>query len=832
MTSGRDSEQAPLLADDARDDEADSVEDAPQANGKVSKREKSRIWLRKSWDWLLNNLMTAAIILLLLGGLIALLVYFAVAYNQDSGDSDPEVPDTICITPACVIAASKILENMSPRYHVIDPCHDFDQFVCEGWQEKYDLRADQRGAFTGTIMAENSQQILRHVLESPYSVDDYKIEIDSSAKRDIFEKVQTAYNACMDEEVIKDVGSTPLLDVLRKVEELFPATRPDINFPLLKPMNQKGLLIEGENQLSKTLTYLTSIGLGSLISFYVTADDKDPDVIVPFIAAPRQPGLPTKEYYKDPELVVRYAKTIGHVLEALLAEAKSGSRPLTGLWTQISTESAELVESIVVLESKLAQATPDEEDAEDVTKYYNPMNLDQIKGLLPQLSVEHLISTLAPADFKPEKLIVGSPSYLKALSEILRGTSAETLQAYFVWKTVQAYAYRIEDDALKPLKRFNNVLLGKDPDASEERWRTCIKVADDGLGWILSKFFVEKAFSEEAKHFGDQIVSDIKVQFIKKLRGAEWMSKDVRDLGIEKVHNIMQKIGYPTKSPDIRDSAALEEYYADVNITSTAFFENALSIAKFTIEREWSALGKPTNRDEWVLTADTVNAYYNPAGNEIVFPAGIMQAPVFYDPSIPQYLSYGAFGSVSGHELSHAFDSMGRHYDETGNFTDWWDNSTVEAFENKAQCFINQYHEFTVPNPNGEPLHVNGRLTLGENIADSGGVNAAFAAWKDAEGIEPGQLLPGLQTFTKEQIFFISYANWWCGKMRPEAAVNLVYRDPHAPTRARILGTMANSADFRESFGCPVKEPTFCENQLLRDDNEHHRMPMELARAS
>lgn len=222
------------------------------------------------------------------------------------------------------------------------------------------------------------------------------------------------------------------------------------------------------------------------------------------------------------------------------------------------------------------------------------------------------------------------------------------------------------------------------------------------LGWILSKFFVEKAFSEEAKDFGGQIVSDIKVQFIKKLRGAEWMSQEVRDLGIEKgvshillsprpwfiwsnlvhqltdcdsVHNIIQKIGYPTKSPDIRDSAALEEYYADVNITSTAFFGNALSTTKFKIDREWSALGKPTNRDEWGMTADTVNvryltlrarvaplwvliadtiqAYYNPAGNEIVFPAGIMQAPVFYDPSIPQYLSYGAFGSVSGHELSH-----------------------------------------------------------------------------------------------------------------------------------------------------------------------------------
>lgn len=143
---------------------------------------------------------------------------------------------------------------------------------------------------------------------------------------------------------------------------------------------------------------------------------------------------------------------------------------------------------------------------------------------------------------------------------------------------------------------------------------------------------------------------------------------------------------------------------------------------------------------------------------------------------------------------------MGRHYDETGNFTDWWDNSTVEAFTDKAQCFIDQYHKFKVPNPNGEPLHVNGRLTLGENIADAGGVNAAFAAWKEAEGLEREQLLPGLQSFTKEQVFFISYANWWCGKARPETAVNLVYRDPHAPTRARILGTMANSPDFRESF--------------------------------
>ena len=289
MTSGRYNEQAPLLADDAPNDEADSVEDLPQANGKVPKREKPRKWLKNAWHWVWNNLMTTAIILLLLGGLIALLVYFAgmfdpatapapakvriiVSYNQESDDSGPVMPDSICLTPACVIAASKLLENMSPRYHEIDPCHDFDQFVCEGWQEKHDLRADQGSAFTGSIMAENSQQILRHLLESPYSADEYTIETDSSAKREIFEKLQAAYDACMDEGVIEELGSAPLLDILRNVEELFPAKRPDTaqsHLPLFQDIGQKALLSTSEDHLSKTLTYLTSIGMGPLVSFYI-----------------------------------------------------------------------------------------------------------------------------------------------------------------------------------------------------------------------------------------------------------------------------------------------------------------------------------------------------------------------------------------------------------------------------------------------------------------------------------------------------------------------------------------------------------------------------------
>ncbi len=191
----------------------------------------------------------------------------------------------------------------------------------------------------------------------------------------------------------------------------------------------------------------------------------------------------------------------------------------------------------------------------------------------------------------------------------------------------------------------------------------------------------------------------------------------------------------------------------------------------------------------WVCdsAADVPQAYYNPPGNEIVFPAGIMQPPIFYDPSLPPYISYGPFGSISGHELTHAFDSNGRHYDQNGNYTDWWDDQTVDAFKAKEQCFVDQYSNFTILDPQGHELHVNGRLTLGENIADAGGLSAAYHAWKKIEEKRSSQLLPGLQHFTKEQMFFITYPSLFCGKARQERAVFLIHKDPHSPSWARIL---------------------------------------------
>lgn len=483
---------------------------------------------------------------------------------------------------------------------------------------------------------------------------------------------------------------------------------------------------------------------------------------------PREIGLPTREYYNNTELVARYTGVLKQVLQGFGGSDKTA-------------------ESVVAFETKLANVTPDTATQEDVTKYYNPHSIKETQAMVPEISFAQILRELAPHDYHGDRLIVGSPSYMKSLSEILNDAPRETVAFFLRWKLIQAYADKVEDDKVAPLRQFKNTLEGKDPQAIEERWRKCIRRLDEGLGWSLSRFYVLDSFPEESQKLGDQIVSDIKERFVFTLTQTDWMSPDVRKMGIQKVENIVQKIGYPTKSPNVMDAQDVKKFYQGLDVSNSTFFENEMAVAKFDLHKEWSKLGKPTDRNAWGMTAPTVNAYYNPPGNEIVFPAGIMQPPAFYGPSAPLYLAYGAFGAVSGHELSHAFDSSGRHYDENGNYTDWWDSKTVEAFEERAQCFVDQYSKFPVDGPGGKVLFVNGRLTLGENIADAGGLTASFHAWKKHDEAKPDAHLPGLTDFSKEQLFFISYANWWCGKTSKEAAEKAIYSDPHAPMSARII---------------------------------------------
>ncbi|GAB1312580.1 hypothetical protein MFIFM68171_02790 [Madurella fahalii] len=698
--------------------------------------------------------------------------------------AEPATTD-ICLTPACIHASSEILYNLSPDYKDLDPCTDFEELVCGGWRERHDLRPDQGDAFTGTIMSENSQLLLRHILEAPYpnsSSHSYfsptRLGISSrSADESNFEKLTSAYNACLDEPTIKTIGIAPLVKIIERVKSSFPSSGSD--------------LTGSGKALSETILLLAKHGISGLVASGTGADDADPDVVVVSVSPPWRIGLPSKERYEDDALVEKYQAVVVEVLSQLNPEGNKDN-----------------LAAVVDFEKRLAAASPSTEERQDVTKYYNPMSLQDASALAPKIDLAYVISSLS-SGHKVDRVIVTSPKYLKELHTILENTDVAVLQNYFVWKVVQAFYSYVDSSVVKPYKGFVNELAGKDPNSEPERWRTCVGHVDDGLGWILSRFFVEKAFSAAAKDFGNLIVSDIKDEFIKKLKATEWMDNGTTEKAIEKVRNIVQKIGYPTKSPNIMDPDDLASYYKDVTIGPETYFANAVSVIAFDVAKEWSTLGKPVDRDQWDMTVPTVNAYYNPPGNEIVFPAGIMQFPVF-DIDVPAYVSYGAFGSVAGHELSHAFDSTGRHYDQNGNYTDWWSNETVKAFEKRAECFVDQYAKFTVPGPDNRPLHVNGRLTLGENIADAGGLTASFQAWKRRSEEKPNAHLPGLEHFTQSQLFFVSYSNWWCGKSRRDAAINRIYTDPHAPKWARILGTMANSREFRESFKCKDKKPT-CE---------------------
>ncbi|KAJ5918765.1 hypothetical protein N7454_009909 [Penicillium verhagenii] len=625
----------------------------------------------------------------------------------------PSVSRAICKSPECIHAASEILFNLDSNYEKIDPCTDFDQYVCGGWRERHDMRSDQGSVFAGTMMAEAAQTRLRHILE--------RSEAPESADATVY--------AANDEATART-----------------------------------------EDNLTDAILFLLKKGVEALASPGVSADDRDPDNVAVFINPPGNIGLPAREYYNNTETVAKYTGVVKQILQAFKV-----------------SDFEKIAENVVAFEKELADATPDTQTQEDVTKSYNPLSVKDTQLLVPQISFEGILSELSPDNYTSDRLIVGSPSYLKALSKILKHAPRQTVSFFFQWKIIQAFAGSIEDDEIVPLTRFTNELAGKDPQAKEERWRKCIRSLDEGLGWTLSRFYVLDSFSEESKKLGDQVVSDIKERFAFTLDQTAWMSPDVRKLGIQKVENIVQKIGFPTTSPNVLDPRDVEKYYEALEVSKKTFFENEVAVAKFDLAHEWSKLGKPTNRDEWDMTAAT--------------------PPTFYGATAPLYLAYGSFGAISGHELSHAFDSTGRHYDETGNYTNWWDDETVQAFEERAQCFVDQYSKFTVEGPGGKMLHVNGRLTLGENIADAGGLTASFHAWKKHDDAKADLYLPGLDAFTKEQLFFVSYANWWCGKSTKEAAEQAIYNDPHAPKSARIIDTMANSREFKEAFQCPEKKP-------------------------
>jgi endothelin-converting enzyme len=623
-----------------------------------------------------------------------------------------------------------------------------------------------------SIMSDVNTALMRSILESPYPTNTsinstYATGDAASLDKQNFDKMIAAYDSCMDVEAIDAAGAKPLKDIL------------------------DAYVSQGSSNATVDLTdkliWVQTYGGSGIVQAAVTADDKNPNVTTVALTTGLF-GLDAKEYYSDKEALANYTTAIIGMFDNLYGKDKHESNQ-------------KIADSIVMLEKALSDASPNASQAGDVEYYYNPTPIAEADAMLPEISFSRLIKAFAPSNYTIGDVIVYSPDYFQKISPILKNTTSETIDSYLEWVLIQTWATRLSDNVSAPYRRLQNELQGKDPEALAERWRTCFAEVDTNLPWIESAFFVREAFSPEAKTYGERIITDIEDVFEAKLKTYEWMSDEVKELAIQKVQNMVEKIGYPDISPNIQDPKALADLYASLNVTDS-YFENGLAYNNFTIKGAWSDLSHPTDKNKWFMTAPTVNAYFNPPSNEIAFPAGIMQQPLF-NLDLPGYVSYGAFGAV-------AFDSSGSHYDENGAYRDWWDNATLAAFENKTQCFIDQFSEYTITTPTGEKLNINGELTQGENVADTGGLSAAFTAWQKSNEAEPNQLLPGLEEYTREQLFYLAFGGVWCGERRPAEAVRRIYSDPHSPPSVRILGTVANQRGFKEAFKCANKEPA-CE---------------------
>ncbi len=495
-------------------------------------------------------------------------------------------------------------------------------------------------------------------------------------------------------------------------------------------------------------------------------------------------GLSSLKQYQDMSIVAEYRNVAKEVLKNFFDEQVNTTQVLHLSPRNVPRLSAnlDLAQLVIDFEIKLAMITPPKEVMMRPMKSYNKLNISAFEALLPEISLPRLVKALAPSDYTADSVIVPSPDYLSQLHFLLQLTKMEVLQAFFVWKTIQQHADRIEDPALKPLKDFNAKMKGSRVDEPPERWRQCTQDADEDLPWISAWFFLQDSNSDLKKPKADDITNNVRDAFSKILKKTKWLADEDGEQSADKVRAIKQETG----SPKNMDASSLNSYYSDLTINEDTYFENKISASELKIQRQWAKLGKVKPADEWSVSPSSSEPHYDATLNRLLLPEALLHAPISYG-SLPDYALFGSFGAISGHGLSQSVGPIGSYYDMNGTLSEQWSEASRAAFDEKAQCFIDQYSSYAVTGPDGSDYQVNGHLTLVENMADVVGANAAFAAWKEQEKKDHGLLLPGLEKYTRDQVFWLAFGNTLCSQTTKEMAVQRVRSSPRAPGRARIL---------------------------------------------
>ncbi|KAK5796897.1 hypothetical protein F5H01DRAFT_385459 [Linnemannia elongata] len=694
--------------------------------------------------------MVAAKLQLLMAIGVALSVVQAGPVDNNHGSKGPSFNNkAICTTPQCVLTASGIINDMDPTS---DPCQDFSKFTCGGFDEQHEIPSDGSSISHFNILSDGNQRVLRYI-------------VDASLGKSPKAAPETS----------------PLNTTSRSCKTSFPAVT-----------------------LSKTLAQITKLGFqpSAFINLSVGPDSDNP---LSNVLSVNEDGLGlwSSEDYGD-------AETVKFVVFGEEDVAKR-AQPLTE--KDIKKEWVDAAKEVVDFETQLAGIATPRDDLYDPIKSNNPRTVEQLAALTPSVDWSVLIQETLPTGVKNTRpLAVSSVGYLTKLDAILSKTPSRTLQHYFSWLAIQNLANNLGKPYSQPLDVFNSILSGVSADIKAEPWKACVSLVNRNLGQVAGHYFVEQTFKGNSRTEVMSIIQNVLSSYGKTFPTLKWLDKITRDGAIKKLKAIVQLVGYSTDAPDVASSKALDEYYKDYTVSADDYFGNRFRYSVWSATDGFSKLSLPVNKNSMGMVPSTVNAYYSPSSNSINFPAGILQLP-FFNVENPEYINYGSMGVVGGHEIGHAFDNSGRHYDSIGRVANWWTNATSKAFDEKAQCYVNQYGNFTIKGPDGKDHNLNGQLTLGENLADNGGLKMAFRVWQSRAKSDPNGKkiknfkLPGLDAYTPEQLFFIAYGRLWCNKMRPTALLNQVRTNPHSPAKWRINGVAQNSPDFAKAFKCKAGAP-------------------------
>ena len=622
-----------------------------------------------------------------------------------------------------------------------DPCTDFYQYTCGGWQKNNPIPADQARWDVYRKLHSDSQRFQWGILD--------KLAKDAQGGTPDQRKLGDYFAACIDEGRSEALGAKPLEGLLARVATL-----------------------ESKRALPALLAELQRDVPDAklLFGFGAAQDFADPSRVIAFASAGGL-SLPDRDAYlrRDARSVTLRRQYVEHIARTF---ALFGENP---------AQARNSAKQVLRIETALASASLSKVEMRDPYKLYHGMDAKALAALTPHFDWKPFLAANGTQD--TQAFNVTEPRFFKSLDSLLAREKLADIKTYLRWQLAHSFSpYLAKSFADENFAFFGRTLHGIQVQAP--RWKRCVELTDRQLGEALGQEFVARAFSPELKAKTLKMTRQIEDAMAKDLAELDWMSPETRKRAQEKLAAIVNKIGYPDKWRD----------YSALTVARDDFAGNVLRATRFESQRRLAKIGKPVEHGEWDMTPTTVNAYYDPQMNDINFPAGVLQAPL-YDAKMDDAPNYGNTGGTIGHELTHAFDDEGRQFDAHGKLTDWWQKKDAEAFTNRAQCIVDQYGKYVVV----DDIKINSRLTLGEDIADLGGLILAWTAWK-AETAD--QALESRDGLTPEQRFFVGYAQWACENNRPEDMRVHARTDPHSPGKYRVNGLVVNMPEFAKAFAC------------------------------